>query len=429
MSEVRKSAVRLLCAWEKDGKYINLSLDGAIKNCNSASDAQLLTAIVYGTVERKITLDYIIGKLSARPAESLEPHTRNVLRTGLYQLIYMDRIPAHAAVNESVKLGKSPGERAFINGVLRSYTKNPSQPLPEKDKNPIRYLSVAYSFPREMCRWFCNNFGYERTENMFRVFNGVQPLTLRANTLKIKSEELAEKTGGKSVDGTDAVILSGNAVPRELYGYCDGLFYVQDLASQYAVSALEARAGDTVIDVCACPGGKSFGAAMYMENTGKIYSFDLHGSKLPLIESGAKRLSIDIIEVIEHDSELPYEDLKGKADRVICDVPCSGLGVMGKKPDLRYRNMDDISELPQIQGRILESAATYLKKGGVMVYSTCTVNPAENEGVTDAFLANHTDFSGESVTVAGKKYDGGVTLYPDTDGTDGFYICKMKRTK
>ncbi len=427
---IRKIALDLLGRWDTGEEYINLTIGRACETL-SDTDRRFLTALLYGTVERLITLDYHIGALAKR--SELDPTTRDILRLGLYELLYM-HTPPHAAVNECVKLARNRGEAGFVNGVLRAAARAPEALLPPpREKNPARHLSVAYSVPLRTVRLLLDIFG-EETEAFLAAVNTPRGITLRVNTTRTTREALLSTLAEAGVYATPSpftksgILLTESHPPRTLPGWEDGLFYIQDEASQIAVEALGAEAGMTVVDLCACPGGKSFGAACEMHNTGKLCSRDLHPSKLSLIEDGAARLGITIIETAAHDASSPEKALVGKADRVICDVPCSGLGVLSKKADLRYKDTEAAERLPVLQREILETAALCVKPGGVVLYSTCTVNPAENQGVTEAFLADHPEFDACGFTVGSLTAPSGhLSLYPHIHHTDGFYIAKLKR--
>ncbi|MDY3846614.1 MAG: 16S rRNA (cytosine(967)-C(5))-methyltransferase RsmB [Eubacteriales bacterium] len=444
-SEVRYKALRCLIAIRERGAYSNIITDRAASTLEDDRDRALLSSLVLGVTERKITLDYIIKTLAARSESDIDTDVNEILRLGIYQLKYMDRIPKRAAVCETVKLGKNASQRSFINAILRAYIRKENDiEFPKKEKNFARYLSVKYSFPRETCRFFLNLFGEDRTREYFEYFNSVPPLCLRVNTLKISrddfisllNEKITEKksaccdsTVKKCASCDSAVIVESGAV-RDIPGYSDGLFFVQDISSQTAVKVLGAREGSTVYDVCAAPGGKSFGIAMEMKNRGKVYSFDIHKSKLSLIDSGAGRLGIDIIKTAQRDASLPPKPSEyNDAEYVMCDVPCSGLGVLGKKADMRYRDIGSVKELPKLQYEILTQSAKLLKVGGELVYSTCTVNPAENEGVIDRFVLEHNSFEFVEFNADGGMRDGKHTFHPKLEEHDGFFISKIKRIK
>ncbi len=432
-TNVRALALRLLLSWESEDKFINLVLEDAEARRLPEEEKRFLTALLYGTVERRITLDYIITALAERPAQGLAPHTRCLLQLGLYQLLYMDGIPDFAAVNETVALAANRGERGFVNALLREAKRSPDRyALPDRAKDVATYLSLAYAFPRNLVRHLLREYGEETAEGMLSFFNRTQPLTLRVNTQKTTRSALLAMLREAGVEAEETVYapngirLAASANPTALPGFEEGLFYVQDEASQIAVAALGATGAGLVIDTCACPGGKSFGAAMDIGAGGEVLSFDLHESKLPLITEGAARLSLSNIRAEVHNGEEPRADLLGKADRVLCDAPCSGIGVLGKKAALRHRAARR-PDLPDLQKRILFSAAKYVKKGGVLVYSTCTLNRAENEAVAEEFLAAHPQFAPTPFSVGGlNAEDGSITLLPPVHGTDGFFIAKFK---
>ena len=436
MMNIRKIALGLLEEYEAADKYINLSLASHSLDGLSSEQRAVITALLYTTVERKITYDYYISSISARNPDSIDSHTRNILRLGLCQICDMKSVPDFAAVNETVKLARHTGERAFVNGVLRTAVRmKDSLPMPKEEKNYRRYLSVKYSFPLWIVKLLDIRYGREATEEMLGFFNNEKYTDLTVNTLKISREGYAKKLEECGFEA-EADPNTGNSIritrsvnPELLFGFSDGLVFVQDRACQISAAALAPKAGDVIVDVCASPGGKSFSAAILMGDEGEIHSFDLHQSKLSLIINGASRLSIKSIRVAERDAERPDELLFNKADKVICDVPCSGLGVLGKKPDLRYKHEERIKDLPPLQYSILEHSVKYLKAGGELIYSTCTLNPAENEDVVTSFLRANPDYELVPFTVGGiKSNDGMLTLLPHIHKTDGFFIAKIKRT-
>ena len=427
---VRQTALSVLTRCDRDGSYSNLALDAAIRGGNfSPADRALLTTLVYGVIERKVTLDYLIDRLSDRPAAQIDPQVRGILRLGLYQLRYLDRIPPHAAINESVSLAtrKTSG---FVNALLRSYLRRCRElKLPQKEDGILPYLSVNYSFPEPLCARFVEIFGEERAERVLEAFSHRPPNTVRVNTLRISREELLARLGADAAPSPispDGVIVEGADALRQ--GLAQGLFFVQDAASQLCVRTLDAQPGDTVIDACCCPGSKSFGAAISMNNQGVLYSFDLHRNKLSLVERGAADLGISILRTDARDSRTFDQTLVGVADRVLCDVPCSGFGVIAKKPEIRYKNPADSAALPDIQLAILENNCRYLKHGGILVYSTCTLLPEENEDNIARFLARHPEFVPDPFTHGNiDAHNGMLTLTPDEHGTDGFFIARLRK--
>lgn len=430
MKNVREIALSLLLKWESEGEYINLTL-GGVTNTLSDGDRRRLTALLYGTVERKITLDYWIATLTR--GKTLTSTARNLLRMGLYELTFM-HTPAHAVVNETVSLSAHRGEAALINGVLRRAVREPdSLTYPPREKNEARYLSVCYSVPQPTVKRLREVLG-DGTEDFLIAVNRRAPLTLRVNTLKIDRETFLARLREAGISAAPTkwapcgVTLTDDRPVREIPGFEAGWFFVQDEASQISTAVLDPQAGETVLDVCACPGGKSFGAAITMGNVGKVHAYDLHASKLSLITDGARRLGIGSLTAEAHDACESMPEWVDRADRVICDVPCSGLGVLGKKADLRYKDPAVMDTLPPLQTAILETVSQYVKVGGTLLYSTCTVNPRENRAVVDAFLAAHptyvlVPFSCGSLSAP----DGDLTLYPHTHATDGFYIANLER--
>ena len=429
---------------ENKKQFSNIALDAKLKNSDlGVADRGLVSVLVLGVTERKITLDYYVSKLSDRQVNEIDAEVLCAVRMGLYQLIYLDRIPAHAAINESVSLCRSPRHAAFVNAVLRSYLRRrdeislptaPTAGAENYESLAVRYLSVRYSVCEELCKKFLSVFGMERSESLFASFFGASGTTLRVNTLKTTREELAAKIN--SLNGTARLtrlaphgIRAAGGV-RDIYGFEDGLFFVQDEASQLCVEILGAKPGDTVIDVCAAPGSKSFGAAINMQNRGKIFSFDLHKSKISLIESGAARLGIDIVNAGARDAKIFCPELENTADVLLCDVPCSGYGVISKKPELRYKDPAECAPLPLIQREILANSARYVKPGGTLVYSTCTLFPEENEDVVREFLAENKNFELYDFDIKINHSDSGfITLYPDIHNTDGFFAARMRRIK
>jgi 16S rRNA (cytosine967-C5)-methyltransferase len=421
----RQLAVLSLCRLEREGKYGNLEADAAIKKFGlKGAEKALYTRLFYGVLERKITLDYIISRYSDKPVDEMTYEMKNILRSSVYQLLYLDRIPDYSAVNEGVELAKKYERKSaggFVNAVLRKVAANG---IPEiKRGNDARYLSVRYSVSEQICGLLCGALGFDEAEKMLAADLSQKGVTLRVNTLKTTVDQLRkllEENGlkcGPVPQSGFGIKINDHVDTETLFSLTDGLAYIEDGASQAAVSLLDAKEGMTVADVCAAPGGKTVSAALQMKNEGVIYAFDVHKNKLKLIEKTAEKTGVTIIRTAEHDAREPRPELIGVCDRVICDVPCSGLGVLGKKPDMRYKELDGLDRLVRTQRAILEASSKYLKKGGVMVYSTCTVLPAENNENVSYFLENNKDYS--------LLYE--KTFYPHRDGTDGFYTAKIVR--
>lgn len=424
---VRAIALDVLTKCEAGG-YSNIALDTVIKrNDLTSQDRSLLTALVYGVIERRITLDYYISSLSSISNSKIERDTRNLLRMGLYQLAYMEKIPPHAAINETVSLANKRS-KGFVNAILRNFVREGNKiAFPDKSDG-VKYLSVTYSVGEPLIKELMSAYSFEECEKMLSAFGEKTPITLRVNNLKAARDELLSELGGVPTKYSPDGIILENAAVSELEALRDGRVTVQDEASQICVRALVARPGETVIDACACPGSKSFGAAMSMDNCGRLLAFDIHENKLSLVQKGAERLGISIISTEAHDAREPIEELFGKADRIICDVPCSGFGVIGKKPEIRYKDPSESARLPQIQYDILQNVSKYLKVGGTLVYSTCTVLPDENENVVNKFLENNSGFSLVPFSVGELEAARGmITLLPHIHHTDGFFIAKIER--
>lgn len=435
MANTRETALLTLYETEKNGAYPNIALKHALlKGEYTAQDRAFVTNLVYGTVKRRITLDYVISCYSKIKLKKLSAYILIILRMGVYQIMFADRIPESAAVNESVKLAKRYGHSAsagFVNGVLRSVIRGRDSLSYPKER--IKYLSVKYSFPEELVKMWTEDFGAERAEELMKASNGEPSATLRVNTLKTDADTLVKLLGemGIHTERSEhlpyALIADGFDVAGNKC-YEDGLFTVQDLSAMTAGAALEPFEGCTAVDVCAAPGGKTTHIAQLMNNRGSVTAFDVHEHRTELIKRNARRMGIDIIDAVCFDSTKVYEPLVGRADRVLCDVPCSGFGVIRRKPDIKDKPMPD-RELYDLQYKILESAAWYLKSGGELVYSTCTINKRENEDIISRFLSSRNDF--ETVDISGitKREEGvrGYVTYYPTEGMDGFFICRMKK--
>lgn len=421
----RQTAFQILNRIERGTAYSNLVLDAELRRSGTdAMSSGLITALVYGVTERKITLDYILASFLRQPLKKLRPEVLTILRMGVYQLKFMDKIPPSAAVNESVKLVKTNGcayAAGLVNSVLRKAAGSEIA-YPDATDFPL-YLSIRYSCPMPLVLHYIENYGAEDAEGILKESIGAVPTIIRVNTLKTDTKALQASflQSGIQAEATplpNTLLLKNTGALEHNALYRQGLFHVQDLASAYCVQALDAQAGQTVIDICAAPGGKTFTAAQSMQNSGRIIAFDLHEHRVKLIADGAKRLGIEIIAAKKHDASVLNSDLIGCADRVLCDVPCSGLGTIRRKPEIRYKDLALIDNLPNLQYNILSTASKYLKKGGILVYSTCTLNRAENDAVCDRFLQDFPDF---------EKTEAYRTLMPHKDGTDGFFFARLRR--
>lgn len=435
MDKAREAAVFALERTRRDGAWSS-ALSDAMKTKYDLDSRSLSLAvsISLGVLQSTALLDYYID-LNSKSASKIEPKVRDIMRSGAYQLIFMDKIPASAAVNESVSLCKKLGySRAsgFCNAVLRKIASSADK-LPEPPgKGTAQYLSVKYSHPQQLAQYIVDRRGYDAAEAFLAADNTIPDTCLQVNTLKITPDELMARLLAESIPCSmhpwlpNCIVTAGSV--SSMPGFDEGLFYVQDPAAKCAVLAAALEPGMYVLDSCAAPGGKSFAAAIAMRNEGSIDSCDLHDKKIRLISEGAQRLGLSCINAFSHDAR---EQFYRQYDAIIADVPCSGYGVIRKKPEIRYKPLEDSASMPAIQAAILENLSQYVKPGGVIVYSTCTVLERENEDVVKAFLRAHAEFSAEGFTLPNGETaaDGYITFWPDIHGTDGFFVSKLRRNK
>lgn len=420
----RQTAFKILCRIEKDKAYANLLLDAAIKETESSVASGFLTALVYGVIERKLTLDYLLSQHLKKPLKRLSPEAVTILRMGAYQLKFMDKVPASAAVNESVKLSKKNGcsyASGLINSVLRR-VKETEISYPETG-NKAYDFSIRYSCPEPLVQHFIEDYGVEDTEGILKTSFEIPPTTVRVNTVKTDIESFKTALLEEGIEATEVGVpnmlnLSKASGLENLESYKKGLFHLQDAASARCVEALSLEPGQVLLDLCAAPGGKSFTAAEHMQNKGEILSFDLYEARVERMKKGAERLGLQVIKASAADASQENEALLNSADRVLCDVPCSGFGTIRRKPEIRYKDLASIDKLPELQYNILENGSKYLKENGILVYSTCTLNRAENDAVCDRFLNAHPEFE------ALGEY---TTLMPHKDKTDGFFFARFGR--
>lgn len=438
----RKIAAKILYDVEYNGAYTNIALSKTFKNSSfSPNEKGLITELVYGVTEKRITLDYIISLFSKIKIKKIAPNVLTALRLGTYQILYTEKIPDSAAVNESVNLAKSYGGQriaGFVNGVLRSIIRQK-----ESIKYPItpnERLSVLYSFPQELTDFFISEYGVDFTEEMYGAFSKKVPLTLRCNLLKTTPNKLVDELQNAGIKAEIykneyfptldyAITVDGLKNIESLPSYLKGKFYIQDIAAMLVGEILNPKSGSTSIDLCAAPGGKATHMAEKMNNHGKVIAFDIYEHKIKLINENASRLGIDICHSFVGDATVINDEYKNCAENVLVDAPCSGFGIMGKKPDIRYcRSISDVESLAEISFKALNSGAEYVKQGGVLVYSTCTLTKRENEENVKRFLEEKGDiFSLEPIDEINEKNSGYVTLYPHIHGTDGFFICKFRK--
>lgn len=424
----RAFVLRLLLKLEENDSYSNILLDKELlKQSFTEREKSFITALFYGVTERRITLDYYISKLSKVRLKKMDTDILFILRMGIYQIMYMDSVPESAAVNESVKLSKknkNPRLSGFVNGILRSFLRERESIKLPSDK--MASLSVLYSCPQWLVVKLISEYGEENAIDFLENSLKASEVFLRTNTLKTDSESLVSQLLEENINAKicdfdkNAIVVKGGVFNTRAYK--DGLFHAQDYSSQYAVQILGPKPGERVLDICSAPGGKAFTAAELMQNKGELIACDLYEQRAGLIKSGADRLGLDIIDARVNDA-LEFNSDLGKFDRVLCDVPCSGLGVIKRKPEIKYKKKEELDELPKIQLRILENTSGYVKQGGRLVYSTCTLNRSENEEVVLRFLEDNKSFSPDGV------FDGEFTktVFPKDFGSDGFFISVLKR--
>jgi len=442
----RETALKILYEVNEKGAYSNISLNKHLNRDEIRDvDRGFITEIVYGTVKWKLTIDWIISRYSSVRINRISSWVLNILRMGIYQILYMDRVPDSAACNESVNLAKkygNPGSVGFVNGLLRNISRNREKlRIPEKKDGLVEYLSVRYSHPEWMVEKFLGLFGEKFTEELLECNNKVPDYTVRVNTLKITREGLVERLKGSEVEAdagrycSEALIFKNPPPLSGMSEFEEGLFQVQDESSMLAVKILDPRPGEFIIDVCSAPGGKATHIAELMGNRGIVIARDVHEHKIKLIDDALKRLGISIVKTELFDAVKADEKLFGKADRVLVDAPCSGLGIIRRKPDIKWaRKEKDLEEIRELQIRILEAASKYVKPGGFLVYSTCTVLPEENQDVVEKFLEGSACFETDDISPllpANLRWLGpdrwNIQLFPNRDGVDGFFIARLRK--
>ena len=432
----RQTALEVLIGCgQADGWSNSLLKTRIAKDGLDKRDAALATRLAYGVLQNRMLLDFYLKQLLTGRLKDLRPVVRDILHLGLYQIKMMDKIPVSAAVNESVTLAKTyckkqPHAAGLVNGVLRNAAKKTDWQEPED-------LATKYSHPAGLVKLFESYVGKERLEPMLRANNAAPDTVVQVNTLKTTPAKLAlrlEQEGVAAVPHKwmkNCLVLSGTGSLEKLPSFLEGEFYVQDAAAKLAVDCAKIEEGDFfVTDCCAAPGGKSFAAAMALGGKGRIVSSDIHAHKIPLMEKGAARLGFDNIHPRQFDASVFDPELEGKVDYAIVDVPCSGYGIIRKKPDIREKDPDTMKELPALQLAILCNQARYVRSGGVLIYSTCTLVRRENEGVVEKFLKANPDFYTEPLDLPGEfgtNTTGMLTLVSGEHDTDGFFICRLRR--
>ena len=439
MSNAREVAMKTLVACEKQGAWSDGYLKKAVRDSGlDRRDAALATRLCFGVLQNRMLLDWYLSRYSKTPLNKLDLNMLQNLRLAVYQILLMDKIPDSAAVNEAVNLTRkyvrNPKAAGMANGILRSFLREKDTlPLPEGN-TPEETLSIRYSHPRWLVREFLSRLGAEETEKLLVADNAQPPTMAQINTVKCTVGEVMDSLATQGVEAgvhpwlPDCLTLTATGDLERLDAFQNGQIYVQDAAAKLSVLAADPKPGQRVLDCCAAPGGKSFAAAIGMANRGEVISCDIHPHKIKLIEAGRDRLGLNIINPQLQSGTQRREEWVGCFDVVITDVPCSGLGIIRKKPDIRYKEEAPLKNLPAVQREILHNCSAYVAPGGTLLYSTCTLVQMENECVVEAFLAGHPEFELTAFEVPGLgRCEGMLTLWPHTHGTDGFFIAKLKR--
>jgi 16S rRNA (cytosine967-C5)-methyltransferase len=443
MAGAREAALKALLRVDAEGAYSNLVLDHVLSSTSlEPRDKSLATTIFYGVLERRITLDYVIEHFSSIPLKKISPTALEILRIGVYQILYLTKIPVSAAVNESVQLAKTCGAKrasGFINAILRSFIRSGGKIPPfSPNTKELKKLSVEYSCPEWIISLWNKSYGRKTAQQLLKSMMQKPNLFARVNNTRTSEEELIERlrqegTAAERVAWPNYAVqfLSGANV-AESECYTDGLFHIQDLSSQILCAFVDPQPGETVVDVCAAPGGKTFTIAERMENRGNVLAYDKYPKKVHLIREGANRLGLSCIKAEVRDAAAPKIN-PNKADRVLCDVPCSGLGVLRRKPEIRFKSPQPIDSLPDLQYLILCKSSELVKDGGLLFYSTCTLNPKENGAVAGRFLASHPEFLPHPLSLpkhfchAVEEPEYQMTFLPHIHGTDGFFLAAFRK--
>ncbi|MCC3865833.1 16S rRNA (cytosine(967)-C(5))-methyltransferase RsmB [Terrisporobacter petrolearius] len=438
----REIAYKVLLDIEKNKNYSNMAINKHFKDVKlSNQDRGLATEIIYGVIENKYYIDYMIDKLSKVKTNKMEIYVKTLLRMGIYQIMFLNSISDYAAVNETVNLAKKKNSKVsgFINGILRNVIRQKETIGEIKIKDDIDYLAVKYSYDKWMIRNWMIHFGKDFTKELLEA-NGQRPsIYLRTNTLKITRDELIEKLEQQNVKASKVNVVDEAIKVENLKDiennilYKEGLFTIQDISSMLVGKVMNPKEKSLVLDVCSAPGGKTTHIATLMKNTGQVVSRDIYEHKLKLIKASSKRLNLTNVDVQEFDGLSLDKDSIGKFDYVLADVPCSGLGIIRRKPEIKYKEKEEFRDLPPIQKKILENASKYVKKGGTLIYSTCTIQDNENIDVINEFLQKNKNF--ELAPIDEVKVDldnqekGYMKIYPNVHEMDGFFISKLIRVR
>ena len=440
----REIAIKVLNEVNGKGAYSNVSIRRNTDNTMSTLDERFVRELVYGVIENKLYIDWIIKKFSKVKFKKIAPMVKEILRIGVYQIIYLEKTPDSAVVNESVKLAKRyshKGVHGFVNGVLRSVSRNKDNiELPNKEKNLVSYLSIKYSHPEWLIERWIDEYGVCFTEELCNTNNEKPLLNIRVNTLKINREELVKRLSEqgfeleKTTYSNDGIIVKNPVRITETEEFKKGYFHIQDESSMLVAQIMNPTEGSIVIDVCSAPGGKTTHIAQQMNNNGKIIARDIYKHKLKLVQENVERLGINIIKTEVFNATDIDEELIEKADYCLVDAPCSGLGLIRRKPEIKWNKTEEkLNEIIDLQYKILQTSSKYVKSDGILVYSTCTIEKEENIELIKRFLQENKEFKlvgfnellDEEIFETTKQ--GFVEIYPNIHGMDGFFIAKMAR--
>lgn len=438
MGSAREAAMLTLTACDRQGAWSEGHLKRILKESGlDRRDAALATRLCFGVLQTRMTLDWYLARRCTGGLKKLEPKVLSILRLSLYQIIYMDKIPASAAVNEGVQLTKkhcrNPRAAGMVNGVLRGIVRDMPLPPPE-GRDDVEALSIQTSHPRWLVEEFAHVLGMDGVKAWLEADNCQPPTTAQVNTCLCSVEQAQAELEQDGVEVKPhpwlpgCLLLAGTGDLERLSSYQKGYFYIQDAAARLAVTAAQVQPGQRVLDCCAAPGGKSFASGVDMGNRGEIISCDIHPHKIKLLQAGASRLGLSILEAQLQSAAQRREDWVDGFDTVLVDVPCSGLGIIRKKPDIRYKDSKPLDGLPKVQREIVDNCGAYVKPGGVMIYATCTLRAKENQDVVEWFLQRHPEFHLEAFELPEfGRQEGMMTFWPHKHHTDGFFVARLRK--
>ncbi len=440
--KAREIALKVLYDIESNDNYSNIAINKHFKELKIDNQERgLATELIYGVVEKKLYLDYIIDKLSKIKAQKLENYVKILLRMGIYQVAFLDSVSDYAAVNETVDLVKKYHKKSsgFVNAILRNVIRNKEEILKVEAENENMYLATKYSYSPWMIKKWISDFGKEFTEDLLEANNEKPNLYLRTNTLKISRDELINKLQEEGIKAYKVPTIEEAIRVENLKNienntlFREGYFTIQDVSSMMVGKIMNPEENSKVLDICSAPGGKTTHIATIMKNTGEVVARDIFEHKMKLIENSVNRLGLKNVTVENKDAAILDENSIDKFDYVLADVPCSGLGIIRRKPEIKYKSKGEIKGLPELQKKILENSSKYVKIGGTLIYSTCTIIDEENINVVQEFLKENDNFKlvpiDEISIDLDNEENGYLKIYPNIHGIDGFFIAKLTRVR